>query len=592
MKLLNGFMKTSLLPVLLLSNTLSLAQYTPPPCPYPGTPTKSPDCHPYPQPRLKASTVTHVGDTFTIVTGDSVFQKPEVDPFTLPPGTNFLPTIYTNMYDTAGNEMLNTLPSTPNVPYNLHDGDPIVTQINDISPTDDLRSVFEKVIRLAPSAKKDSPESEPIIKAIQQGIDILEGNPLPDRAYSGIPVLHYLGPDKVKPVTPIFDHTGKTVVGGNVNIHQIWYDSHIESDTAFIDPSAVMNVPWSVTFTVDVLSRGEDDFSPFVMYWDPNAGASMPVPHIGMDQSFFPMETGTRTVFKIKMAQAKYFNLTYTWGWRVHPPRAQVFENANKKISINGGMPMTLPQWEQSVFCPSQNQACSPRSSEELKLRAINMIGDLAPEKQMWLALRDARVAALAGNYPLVVARIKEAQNSSRDWGERSRLPRAGKYRVEVDRNSDLTVLYVNNTIYAEFSDRTNSIDDAVRIDFTGWKLRGTTLKVTIYNGDHFEHGYQNVDFGGGRGWENQFKSSVKVGGSGCWFTFGRAHWWMNIPNTAPTPNNPAGDLPVVVPAASPNPYKPSMRKVHITYNYEPSRRLRFYQFDPLHHDVAIFSVH
>jgi hypothetical protein len=153
-------------------------------------------------------------------------------------------------------------------------------------------------------------------------------------------------------------------------------------------------------------------------------------------------------------------------------------------------------------------------------------------------------------------------------------------------------LLYVNNTIYAEFSDRTNSIDDAVRIDFTRWKLRGTTLKVTIYNGDHFEHGYQNVDFGGGRGWENQFKSSVKVGGSGCWFTFGRAHWWMNIPNTAATPNNPAGDLPVVIPAASQNPYKWSMRKVQITYNYEPSRRLRFYQFDPLHHDVAIFSVH
>ena len=592
MKILSRLMKTSLMAVLLLSNTLSFAQYTPPPCPYQGTPTKSPDCHPYPQPRLKPSTVTSTGDTFTIVTGDSVFPKPEVDPFTLPPGTNFLPTIYTNMYDTAGNEMLNTLPSTPNIPYNLHDGDPVVTQINDISPTEDLRYLFERVLRLAPQAKKDSPESVPIIKAIQQAIDILEGNPLDDRAYSGIPVLHYLGPDKVKPVTPIFDNTGKTIVGGNVNVHQVWYDSHIESDTAFIDPSAVMNVPWTVTFTVDVLSRGEDDFSPFVMYWDPNAGAPMPVPHIGMDQSFFPMETGTRTVFKIKMAQGKYFNLTYTWGWRVHPPRAQVFENANKKISINGGTPMTLPQWEQSVFCPPQNQACSPRSSEELKLRAINMIGDLSPEKQMWLALREARAAALGANYPLVIAKIKEAQNSFRDWGERSRLPRGGKYKVEVDRNSDLTLLYVNNTIYAEFSDRTNSIDDAVRIDFTRWKLRGTTLKVTIYNGDHFEHGYQNVDFGGGRGWENQFKSSVKVGGSGCWFTFGRAHWWMNIPNTAATPNNPAGDLPVVIPAASQNPYKWSMRKVQITYNYEPSRRLRFYQFDPLHHDVAIFSVH
>jgi hypothetical protein len=101
-----------------------------------------------------------------------------------------------------------------------------------------------------------------------------------------------------------------------------------------------------------------------------------------------------------------------------------------------------------------------------------------------------------------------------------------------------------------------------------------------------------NVDFGGGRGWENQFKSSMKVGGSGCWFTFGRAHWWANIPNTSRTPNNHEGDLMVVVPAANKEPYKASVRKVQITYNYEPSRRLRFYQFDPQHHDVAIFSVH
>ena len=478
------------------------------------------------------------------------------------------------------------------------------SQINDISPTQDLRALFEKVIRLGAQAKKDSPESEPINQAIQQALDILEGNPVPERAYSGIPVLHYVGPEKVKTVRPIFDDTGKTVVGGNVNVHQVWYDSHIESDTAFIDPSAVMNVPWTVTYTVDVLSRGDDDFSPFVMYWNPpppapspSPGSSpampgMPMPHIAMDQSFFPMEAGTRTVFKIKMAQGKYFNLTYTWGWRVHPPRAQVFENANKKVSINGGKPMSLPDWERVVFCPPENQNCSPRSSEQLKLRAIGMIGDLAPEKQMWLAMRDARTAARAANYPLVVERTKDALGSLHDWGERTQLPHRGKYKVEVDKSSDLTVLYVNNTMYAQFTDRSNYIDDAIRIDFTRWKLRGTTLKVTLINGDNFDHGYQNVDFGGARGWENQFKSSVKVGGSGCWFTFGRAHWWMNIPNTGPTPNNPAGDLPTVVPAATQNPYKPSVRKVQITFNYEPSRRLRFYQFDPIHHDVAILSIH
>jgi hypothetical protein len=220
------------------------------------------------------------------------------------------------------------------------------------------------------------------------------------------------------------------------------------------------------------------------------------------------------------------------------------------------------------------------------------MIGDLAPEKQMWSALRAARAAARRGDFAAVVARIREARAPFEDWGDRTRLPRAGKSPVTVDPTADLTLLYVNNTIYAEFTDRNATIEDATRIDFTRWKLRGTQLKVTIYNGDYFEHGYQNVDFGGARGWENQFKSSVKVGGSGCWFTFGRAHWWMNIPNTNPRAASPAGDLTVVVPAADRGTSRPGKRRLNLTFNYEPSRRLRFYQFDPIHHDVAILSIH
>jgi hypothetical protein len=31
---------------------------------------------------------------------------------------------------------------------------------------------------------------------------------------------------------------------------------------------------------------------------------------------------------------------------------------------------------------------------------------------------------------------------------------------------------------------------------------------------------------------------------------------------------------------------------IDLTWNFDPSRRLRFYQFDPLHHDVAVFSMH
>src|SRR5262249_24460663 len=151
-------------------------------------------------------------------------------------------------------------------------------------------------------------------------------------------------------------------VGGNVHIHQVWYDSHIESDTSLLDPSEVLEVPWTVTYTVDVLNRGRDDFSPFVLYIDdPTLSLDgQPRPHIAMDQTFFPMKEGTQTVFKIKMTPGKYFNLTYTWGWRRHPPRVQVADNATKKI---GGK--TLVEWETSVF------GTAPRSSEAAKLAAI-----------------------------------------------------------------------------------------------------------------------------------------------------------------------------------------------------------------------------
>jgi hypothetical protein len=47
----------------------------------------------------------------------------------------------------------------------------------------------------------------------------------------------------------------------------------------------------------------------------------------------------------------------------------------------------------------------------------------------------------------------------------------------------------------------------------------------------------------------------------------------------------------IVVPQASPY-NELGLQKVQIIYNYEPSRRLRFYQFDPVHHDVAVFSLH
>ena len=524
-------------------------------------------------PLLSPSVVKTVGNTTYASTGTSLFE--ESDPWLNPPGTNLLANIYTNAYDSYGREMVNTLPSTPTIPYNLHHGEPVVSKINMTSPTDDLEDIFNFLVE--DSKGNYTGKEKEAIKKIQFGIDILEGNPLNANGkskyggeslnYSGFPLLHYNGPEKIKKVTKLAepDIVNGDTINYNVDVKQIWYDSHIESNTGQLDLSEVQDVPWTVTYTLDVLNRGEDDFSPFAMFLDPIEGQK-PKPHISMDQTFFPMEDGTRTILKIKMPPARYYNLVYTWGWRMHPPRIQVMENRDKIFPdpANNNTPTRLDSFEINVFGPH------PTKNQETKEAAIAMISNLSPAKRMWTAFRNALKSLNAGNQKEAYNQLKEGRDAFFYWKDRTHLPDPNL----IDSTSDLTLLYVNNTIYGGFTDGGTT-------DFPKWRTRGDSLKVTLKNGDYFWHGYQNVDFGGARGWENQFKSSVRVGGSGCWFTFGRAYWWKNL-----------GKDFIRLPPAEMNSTDPAVHKVHIVFNYEPSRRLRFYQFDPFHHDVAIFSVH
>lgn len=538
--------------------------------------------HPYPQPQMTGQSQSTQGNTTYVTTGTSLFARSQ--PFVDPPGTNLLPNVYTNNFDSNCDEMPNTLPSTPTVFYNLHDGEPAVSSIDRTSPTTDLENLLDRldaiVARRAPATEA---ELRTVRETLRSGIDILEGNPIPGRSYSGFPLLHFDGPNKLKKVVPIYGTNGE-LIGGNVDVHQIWYDNHIESDTSLLDPTAVAEVPWTITYTLDVLDRGKDDFSPFVMYYDaPPGGKGAPfVPgkfgpfNVGMDQTFFPIEEGTRTLLKIKMAPAKYFSLSYTWGWRWHPPRIQVLENATK---IVGGK--NLLEWEQSVF------GNDPRANEEAKRKAIGKIGDLAPAKAMWRAFREGLDCLARGEdpWPTLERLLGEARQGFEDWQDRTRLPRG----VALDPTADMTLFYVNNTMYAQFT-------DGGSINFPKFQTRGAKFTVALRNGDYFDHAYMNVDFGGGRGWENQFKSSVKVGGSGCWFTFGRDYVAENLV------------APVTIDAAKPGKHgrhgshgRPraehpaetlGAHRIEITFNFDPSRRLRFYQFDPTHHDVAIMSIH
>ncbi len=474
--------------------------------------------------------------------------------------SNLLTTVFADNVTDIGNRVLNTVPSTPTVPYNLIDGPVTHTAIDSTSPTDDMTALLRKIHDAAQKGQVDQ-------ASIKFAIDILEGNPLPvPRAYDGLPLLHYNGPAKTKFVQPVYDNSFR-VVGGNINVHQVWYDSHIESDTAFINPSAVWDVPWEITYTVDVLHRGDDDFAPFVMYFsDPKSfGVPGGVPLTAMDQTFFPILEGQRYVFHIKMAQGKYLSLIYTWGWRRHPPRIQVMENSLKRV---GGKP--IADWESDTF------GKCPRCSRAEQLHAISEIAELAPEKRMWQDLLNAQVA----DPDRAVKFIEDAQLSLDDWKDRTHLPRG--VDPDPDPSVNATLFFANNTIYGNV------------VTFPEWVNRSpqdsptaqlTTYKATLLNGDHFIHSYGTVDFGGARGWENTFQSTLKDGGSGCYFTFGRDHW------TITAGVSDANGL-INIPAADYTGQSPGIWHLNLTLNFDPNPRLRLYQFDPIHHDEAIYSLH
>ncbi len=600
--------------------------------------------HPCTQPRPGPSTQTVSADGVTtfVVTPEGHF--PPQDPFANPPGSNFLMTVYENLRDFNGDEMPNTLPSTPDNPYNLHDGPVLTDRINPTNPEDDLDRIIDKIEKAANKGRDEVKE-----KLVKRAIDILEGNHIKGRAYSGFPMLHYNGPNKVKTVEPVYDDAGN-VIGGNVDVNMIYFNQHIESDTAFVDPGAVQEVPWTVTYHVNILNRGLEDFSPMSMNFD-RVGPKRGPFHASMDQSYFPMlDEGTRYTVRIKETKGKYFNLVYTWGWRIHPPRVQVMENALKKAGPDG---WTLPQWEKFAFCEDgvDDPDCNTRNNAADKAYAIAQIGDLSPAKRMWNIFKSMQDDEDGGVGYHGGMNLKQVASDLRaaflDWTDRTHLP-AG---VEADPNATLTLLYVNNTLYGNRQGLQGEGSGQGPASYKGisngsaheWNLRPYDYQVTLYNGDHFPHAYMNVDFGGSRGWENQFQftdpttlqgphpvippghlagqdpfsnpanqvsgednvfpinrggaeeflqasprnlddpvNGLPQLGSGCFFTFGRNHAWPNA-------GGPWGGI-MTPPVAADG--TPGMHKVDITYNFEPSRRLRIYQFDPLHHDVAIYSLH
>jgi hypothetical protein len=89
------------------------------------------------------------------------------------------------------------------------------------APEDDLLAALD--------ALADAPDVAAAVRARDEALAILEGTPLPGRAYSGIPLLNWNAPAKVKSVP----------AGGEVTVTQVRTPAHTLSDTwllRFEDP--------------------------------------------------------------------------------------------------------------------------------------------------------------------------------------------------------------------------------------------------------------------------------------------------------------------------------------------------------------------
>lgn len=577
-----------------------------------------------------------------LTTAGGTAVMPEGDSFgTNPP--NMLPTIYENIKTCRGNEIPNTLPSTPDNPYNLHD-DPVVRQIDKTSPTDDLDRIMDEIEALSEPRRfcrnfrgyqfcYEFPRRVDIGQVrdlARDAVDIIEGNDLRgslrDREYEGFPLLHYFGGLKTKAVDPVT----KTIT-----VTQLWYDTHIESDTAYINPEVVNDEEWTINYVVKILNRGHEDFAPYAMFFDdpkemnltdlggPDltmGGTVTPrLPNVGIDQTFFPMEEGQEYTLNMKMPPARFWNLSYHWGWRNHPPRVQVTENVLVPLGKDAdGNPRPRNFAEIAVF--GQN----PRATEQTKLDAINMIGDTAPAKRMWRMFRELAAMDTGPGFrrnfrgrssAVLQAQMELIRQAFSDWRNRNTLPTG--YDMAPD--ADVSVLFLNNTIYGKLKDHDG--DAEVRMDSGLWDKRGDKVNVQLLNGDYYPHAYVLVDFGGLRGWENTFQNTLPVGGAGPLFTFGRNYFWIHVAGQGPIPVPPATrpDTPSPTPVSElgwtpgrfaglgqgfawggmqqemgtyVNTDGVGEHNVEVTFSYEPSRRLRMYQFDALHHDTAVWSVH
>src|SRR4051794_459229 len=343
-------------------------------------------------------------------------------------------------------------------PFDANDSDPAEASaaaalLSPGTPENDLAAALDAMAGAASASQAED--------ARRRAVDILEGNPISKKAYSGIPLLNWNPPSKVKTVP----------AGGTVDVTQVRWGEHMVSDTwllEFDDPDQ----PFKIRYRVAELGSafgGQLNPTPLLREnGTPIGGQHSALQPLGIDAS---LALGTH--------QGNRFSDGRGAGDVPEATRAALQEvtvDMPPPRLVSAILDPTLRAGHEAAttLMPATDARRAAIATD--KRAAIARLADASPEKQVWSALD--KLPAQGDPGFLAAAHDAGAQLSGLAGAMRSRteLP-AG---VVADPGADATVVLQNNEAYLTRHD--------MRLD------AGGSLRVQVVNRDGFAHTLTGFD--------------------------------------------------------------------------------------------------
>jgi streptogramin lyase len=354
--------------------------------------------------------------------------------------------------------------ATPSSPAD-DDPDALAALGSPSTPEDDLAAALDEL-----GSADDPAVAE---AAVARAIDILEGNPVPHAAYSGIPLLNWNAPAKVKTVP----------AGGVVTVRVVRYGEHILTDTSllrFDDPTRPFEIRYRIA-ELGTVFGGQLTPAPLLEDGSARVGG---VHSVTLPLALGAMRTGTQESSRFHPEGADEQTRQAVQDITVRMPPAGMTDAILDPNLRPGWGTLATPESFATLrrATPERLSALagafgfSGDTPTRAEVRAaIGVLGDAAPEKRIWTDLTALDPNA-TGFLAAATAVGREDRSLVSEMRVRTQIP-AG---VDVDPTADVVVTLLNDEAYVS--------QRMMRLP------RGGSLRVQAVNADGFPHEFEAVD--------------------------------------------------------------------------------------------------